>query len=111
MRDAPEKKDCFEAVRIYDFYKIMDYINGKNLWHEERDLHDDMFEMISHSDQEGKNDSVHRVYRSWFDSYNSGKVPHLFELFDLICEIFHIDKDISKYDGEDQTMIYMWVSW
>lgn len=103
-----KKEECYEVVKIYDFFDVMKYMNKKY----KKDFHDVMFEMISHSDQEGKNDSVHRLYRHNLRDYSKSSKPsnHMQILFDLICKEFEIPHDIED-DGEDTTLIYFWVSW
>jgi hypothetical protein len=102
---APHKDGCFEDIRVYEFFEAMRYLEATLLW---EDAHDEMFEMIMYSDQEGKNDSIHRLYRHWI------KGERLQQLFDVICFAFDIEHDIMTYhDGtkEDTTKIVFWVSW
>ena len=104
---APETtKECYELTKVYDFYKVMGWLDSKyNV-----DTHDLMFEIISHSDQEGKNDSLHRVYRHWLSNHFKPD-KKLQSLFDTICAEFDIPLDINKYNGENETRIVFWVSW
>lgn len=108
MRKSKEKDKCYEHTKVFDFFDVMDYLGDKY----SKDFHDVMFEMISFSDQEGKNDSLHRVYRHWLDGlYEENQDTYLKKLFDLICDEFEIPHDISKHDGTDETQIVFWVSW
>ena len=94
------KEKCYEDVRVYDFFDVMHYLEQTLLW---ENAHDDMFSMIYYSDQEGRNDSLHRVYRHWIED------KRLQGLFDVICEAFDIEHDIESYG--DCTKIIFWVSW
>jgi len=100
----PNKENCYEVVKVYDFFDVMHYLQDTLLW---EDAHDDMFEMISYSDQEGRNDSLHRVYRHWLKS------DRMKQLFDVICDAFDIPHTLEKYskNPEDCTRFVMWVSW
>ena len=106
---ATKKEECYEVTKVYDFFQVMGWM-GKKL---DQDLHDLMFEMISHSDQEGKNDSLHRVYRHWLkEGYGEQTDNTLQTLFDLICEEFEIPQDMEhSLDGKPTTQIVFWVSW
>ena len=112
LRAPATKEECYEVTKIYDFFDVIHWMAEKYQIQNFNKLHDLMFEMISHSDQEGRNDSLHRVYRHWLTKRDWAPSPVLQSLFDDICKVFDIPHDIPEWaKDEDHTCIVFWVSW